>query len=78
MSALKNEKEYILIKRSDKANKTDGLITYLDIPRTYLSDKDTLCKYLKEPIDYALLRRRIEEKRKECIAFLTNAIAEVE
>lgn len=75
--ALKNEKEYVLIKRSDKTNKTDGLIVFLDIPRTYLSEKDTLSKYLKEPINYALLRGRIEERRKDSIEFLTNTISEV-
>lgn len=74
--ALKNEKEYLLIKRSDKTNKTDGLITYLGITRSYLDEECDLRKYLKIPIDYDTLRDRIEERRQSSIAFLKNTIAE--
>lgn len=75
--ALKNRKEYVLVKRSDKANKTDGLIAYLDIPRAYLGKSDSLDTYLANPIDYNSLQKKIAMKKEDSIDFLKRAISEV-
>lgn len=75
--ALKNQKNYVLIKRSDKSNKIDGLIAYLEISKGYFDPQSDLKQYLKEPIDYSALEKNINCRKRESFQYLADSISKV-
>lgn len=75
--ALKYEKEYILLKRGDKANKVDGLINYLHINRKYYTPTQALEEYLAEHIDYPQINETISTLKKKSIDYLTTEINQI-
>ncbi len=72
--AMKNRKDYVLIRRSDKVNKTDGLMEYLGVGRTYYDKNFSVSEYLKNKVDYDSLFENIEAKKKDSLEYLKNTI----
>lgn len=75
--ALKNEKDYVLIRRSDKSNKIDGLIAYLGISKGYFDSKSKLEQYLEEPINYSALNSTIHSRKQESLQYLMDSMSKV-
>jgi polysaccharide pyruvyl transferase WcaK-like protein len=76
--ALKNQKEFVLIGRSDKTNKIMDFMDYLEIRRGFYSGNQSISQYLQtQPIDYNNITPVLERQKEFSIEYLQNAFSKI-
>ncbi len=72
--SIKNDKEFIIIGRSDKNSKITSLLNDCNIQRSFYNGGEPIDEYLSRPIDYTRVKKKIEEKVIASIEYLKNAL----
>lgn len=72
--SIKNEKQIVLLGREDKSAKLNSLLDDFSINKKYYRIGENLESYLKEQIDYATVRKHLEQRKLDSEQFLRSYI----
>lgn len=76
--AIKNRKNFVIVKLEDKINKIRGLLEQLEIKREFYDYKGTqlLENYIDEGVDYSKIDTILEREKKKSMDYLKMVIGE--
>ena len=72
--AIKNHKQFMLIKKNDKENKIKGLLNQIGLEKSFYNPLCDIKDFLAEPIDYEEIDNRISILRKSSIDYLKASL----
>jgi len=74
--AIKNQKNFVIVKKDDKLNKIYGLLEQLCIEKKFYDGNETLEKYIESGVDYSKYLNRIEKLRGISQGYLKEIVME--
>lgn len=76
--AIKNNKDFVLLGRTDKLNKNNDILEKLHITKTYYTQKESLDEYLhKYPINYSNVDEMLEKEIEHSKNYLLRSLQKV-